>query len=179
MHFEIPFNEEITRRQARLLWTIAYKRKITNAWFLVLGPLSAIFLGLIWLIQGDFGMGLFFYTAGLYVLFVGLRFFGWYIMHKRKSGLVLEEAIQSRRATKSSTSWTFVQEGFGYKDGRMDISLPWTSLHSYKIVGKSLLLFIVGPINKTFVLDEDEINAGDFKSVCEFVKGRLSATARK
>jgi hypothetical protein len=178
MHFEIPFNERITRRQAKLLWTMAYKRKITNAWFLVLGPLSAIFLGLIWLTQGDFWMGLSFYTVGLYVFFVGVRFFSWYIIHKRKSRLALDEVIQSRQATKNSTSWTFAQDGFGYKDGWLDISLPWTSLHSYKIVGKSLLLFVVGPVNKTFVLDEDEINAGDFKSVVEFVKGRLSANAK-
>jgi hypothetical protein len=176
MHFEIPFNEEITRRQAKLLWKIAYKRKITNAWFLVLGPLSAIFLGLIWLTQGDFWMGLSFYTVGLYVFFVGLRFFSWYIIHKRKSGQALNEAIKSRQATKNNTTWTFAEDRFGYKDGRMDISLPWTSLRSYKIVGKSLLLFIVGPVNKTFVLDEDEMSAGDFKSVCEFVKSKLSAT---
>ena len=178
MHFEIPFNEEITRRQAKLLWTMAYKRKITNAWFLVLGPLSAIFLGLIWLTQGDFWMGLSFYTVGLYVFFVGLRFFGWYIIHKRKSGLTLDAVIKSRQETKRSASWTFEQDKFGYKDGWMDISLPWTSLYSYKIVGKSLLLFIVGPVNKTFVLDEDEMSAGDFKSVIEFVKGRLSTAAK-
>jgi len=172
MRFETPFDASLARSQSTLYWKTINRKKIAYALYYAIVSLPGILVGQAWIKEGQYPGGFFFFTFGVYILSIAVRYFPYYFKIKRNYFAQVESLIKKREINAVQV-WTLEADRFSYADGRMDISLKWEMFNGYRLIGQNLCLEMTESAIVSFILGEEEIGQEAFKDVVAFVKERV------
>lgn len=173
MKIEIPFNEDVSRKQLQMLHDLAWKNKIFywrnsnyfGLFFFILG--NAMVLG-----KSNFGYLFIFFGASLIIGFY-FNYFKRKDLHKRLFDEF--ESTKNIYIKNPLSVWEFSENALQFSLGDKSLSLNWTDFKAYKIIDNVIFMFT--KTNQPFILQKEEVGDENFEKIIEIISNKIQLSA--
>ena len=172
MIFEIPFNEEIYKKQTslhlNLHWNKILKKNKSNLLiaivFFLLGVLA---------IYGNGDVGYVFVIFGIYGFIEFYRIHTAYQKSKKEFHKMIDNEIKGQIESNENSIWEFNEEYFRYKDYKCDTKINWKTFKSFRIIDDNLFLDLNMGIQSSYIMAKEEIGENSFQKATAFLDGKI------
>lgn len=173
MIFEIPFNEEIYKKQTslhlNLHWNKILKKNKSNLIiaivFFLLGVLA---------IYGNGNVGYVFVIVGIYGFSDFYRIHAAYQKRKKEFQEMVNDEIMGQMEANENSFWEFNEEYFRYKDYKYDTKINWKTFKSFRIIEDNIFLDLNMGIQSSYIMAKDEIGENSFQKAINFLDGKIT-----
>lgn len=173
MKFEIPFREEIFKKQMILTlnnaWSINLKNNKRN---LIWAVPMILFGGL--MVYGESDTGFLLIAIGIHYLVNFYNYYSYYKESKTEFLKLVNNEINRQKNANENSVWEFTENYFRYKDYKYETKMKWEMFKNYRIIEKNLFLDLNVSENSSYVLGEEEIGIESFQKITEFVNSIIN-----
>jgi len=169
MRIEIPFNEEVSRKQLQMLHDLAWKNK-KYYWK------NSIYLGLFFTLLG---IAIVYGKSNLGYLFVFLgiiQLIGFFVYHY-KSETLHRKLFEEFEAGKNTyienplSIWEFSENDLKFSLGKNSVSIVWGDFKTFKIIDN--VIFIFTKTNQPYILSKEEVGDENFEKIVEVISHKI------
>lgn len=172
MKFEIPFNEDITRRQFKLKYDLTWNKTLKKHKTNLNVSIISVLLGSL-IVYGNDNIGLIMVTIGFLGLYIYYRSNLIYRENKRKYENAFNDEIEKFKKSKENTIWEFHDDYFKYKDYKYDFKITWEGFNSYRIIEDNIFIDMNAESQLSYILAKEEIGEESFQTLIDFVDTKL------
>ena len=176
MIFEIPFDEEITRKQTNLKFQLLWKKSLKNRKTNLFISIGFFLFGCI-VIYGNGNVGYVFVVVGIFGIYMFYSLTLAYHRSKKKYIAVVESEIEKYKLSRENSIWEFDNEYFCYKDYKYNTKIKWDGFVSFKIIDDNLFLDLADNSPLSYILAKEEVGDESFQNVIDFLESKLKRTS--
>ena len=176
MIFEIPFNEEITRKQTNLKFQLLWKKSLKNRKTNLFISIGFFLFGCL-VIYGNGNVGYIFAALGMFGVFMFFSLTLAYHRSKKKYENVVDSEIEKYKLKCENSIWEFNNEYFGYKDYKYNAKIKWDGFVSFKIIDDNLFLDLADNSQLSYILAKEEVGDESFQNIVDFLESKLKRTS--
>lgn len=169
MRIEIPFNEDVSRKQLQMLYELACEKnkkywRNCNYWGLFIFLLGSAMV----FEKSNFGY--------LFVFFGITLIIGFYVNHYKSKDLhkrLLDdfESTKNMYLENPLSVWEFSENTLTFSQGDKSVLLNWKDFKAYII--KDHVIFMFTKTNHPFILQKDEVGDEYFEKIFEIVSNEI------
>jgi hypothetical protein len=175
MKFEIPFDEEIYKKQVMLnlsiTWEKLLKKSKNNLFFYIF----FISMGLL-AIYGKNNIGVIFIIVGLYGLLECYKINTAYRNSKKAHLKLIENEIKEQIESNEFSIWEFNDEYLRYKDYKFETKVKWIAFKNYRIIEDNIFLDLDLGNHSSYILSKEEIGNDSFENIIKLVNTKINRT---
>ena len=169
MKIEIPFNEDISRKQLQMLYELAMKKKAYYWRNSNYSGLIILVIGIL-MVSGKSNFGYLFIFFGV-ILIIGFytRYYRFNDLHKR----MFEEFESTKNMYLENplSVWEFSENALTFSMGDKSVIVDWKDFKAYTI--KYNVIFMFTKTNQPFILQKDEVGDENYKKIVEIVSNKI------
>lgn len=172
MRFEIPFNEALSRKHAKLIfdlhWKELLKKNNKSIFYIVLTILFGVLV-----VYGNNNIGFIFIALGIHFLMNWINFRSHYNKNKRIYFKAVDNHLNSYVLNNPICIWEFSEDSFLYSDFKFDLRMKWNVLKGFKIVDDAIFFEIKDSIAANFILEKEEVEDEHFEKIKNFIESKI------
>ncbi|MDP2161467.1 MAG: hypothetical protein Q8K02_13360 [Flavobacterium sp.] len=176
MKFEIPFKEEIYKKQTSLNLSLTWekilkknkKNLIIYIFFISIGFLT---------IYGGGNIGVIFIIIGLFGLLECYRINTAYQNYKKTYLKLIENEIKGQLESNEKSVWEFNDDYFSYKDYKYEAKIKWNAFKNYRIIEDNIFLDLNVGNQSSYILSKEEIGNDSFENIIELIHTKINRTS--
>jgi hypothetical protein len=169
MKIEIPYNEDISRKQTQMLFDLAMKNqtyywKNSNYWGLFLFLLGVL------IIVGKSSMGYIFVVYGIFLIV------GYYVNYYKSNDLHKRifdefESTKNMYLENPLSVWEFSENALTFSMGDKSVVVDWKDFKAHTI--KDDVIFMFTKSNQPFILEKEEVGDENYEKIVEIVTNKI------
>jgi hypothetical protein len=169
MRIEIPFNEEVSRKQLQMLHDLAWKNKKYYWKNSIYWGLFITLLGIA-TVHGKSNLGYLFILLGI------IQLTGFFVNHYKSETLhrKLFEEFETGKKTyieNPLSIWEFSENEFKFSLGKNSVSIDWADFKTYKIIDNVIFMFT--KTNQPYILEKEEVGDENFEKIIEVISNKI------
>lgn len=176
MVLEVPFNEDIYKKQTNLIlglyWNKILKKHKNNLIISIVFFLLGVFA-----IYGKGNVGYVFVIISIYGFLEFYKINTAYQKSKKEFQKIVSDEIKGQIESNQNSIWEFNDTYFRYKDYKLDVKINWTAFKSYAIIEDNLFLNLNVGNQSSYIIAKEEIGNDSFQEVLNFVDDKIKRTS--
>nr|WP_315193779.1 hypothetical protein [uncultured Flavobacterium sp.] len=176
MKFEIPFKEEIYKKQTILNLSLTWEKILKKNKKNLILYIFFISIGFL-IIYGENNIGVIFILIGLYGLLECYRTNYAYQNSKKTYLKLIENEIKGQLESNEISIWEFNDEYFNYKDYKYEAKIKWNAFKNYRIIEDNIFLDLNIGNQSSYILSKEEIGNDSFENIVELVHTKINRTS--
>ncbi len=176
MTLEIPFNEDIYKRQTKLqldlAWNTILKKHKTNLIVSIFFFLLGVFA-----IYGKGNIGYVFVLFSMYGFLEFYKINTAYKKNKKEFQQIVTNEIKGHIESKENSIWEFSDEYFRYKDYKFDVKINWNAFKSYRIIENNIFLDLNIGNKSSYIIGKEEIGEDSFQKIINLLDKKIKRTS--
>lgn len=175
MKFNLPFKENITRKQLNLNLELHWKKTLMDYKRNLIISIGGILLGSL-IVYGKGNVGYVLIALGTYGIFEFCKIRVAYKRSKRKYTEAINNVVEEQIKSGENSIWEFNEDYFGYKDYKFDLKIKWKGFSGFRVIEDNLFLDIMNNHLLSYILGKEEIGEEQFQSLITFIETKLKRT---
>ena len=176
MVLEVPFNEDIYKKQTNLklglYWNKILKKHKNNLIISIVFFLLGVFA-----IYGKGNVGYVFVIISIYGFLEFYKINTAYQKSKKEFQKIVSDEIKGQIESNQNSIWEFNDTYFRYKDYKLDAKINWTAFKSYTVIEDNLFLNLNVGNQSSYIIAKEEIGNDSFQEVLNFVDDKIKRTS--
>lgn len=172
MTFNLPFKEDISRRQLNINFELVWKKTLKNYKRNLLISLGGIIVGSL-IVYGKGNVGFVFIAIGFYGIFEFYKIRVTYSRSKRNYLEAINKVVEEQLKSGENSIWEFNEDYFGYKDYKFDLKIKWQGFSGFRVIEGNLFLDVVNHQLLSYILGKEEIGGEQFENLLQFIETKL------
>lgn len=176
MKFDLPFKENITRKQLNMNLELYWKKTLKDYKRNLIISIIVILLGSL-IVYGKGNVGYVFMAMGTYGIF---EFYKIRVAHhrsKRKYFEAINKVVEEQINSSKNSIWEFNEDYFGYKDYKFDLKIKWEGFSGFRVIEDNLFLDVINKDLLSYILGKEEIGEEQFENLIVFIETKLKRTS--
>ena len=176
MKFNLPFNENITRKQLNMNLELYWGKTLKDYKRNLIISICGILLGSL-IVYGKGNVGYVLIAMGAYGIFEFFKIKVAYNRSKKKYTETINNVVKEQIKSGENSIWEFNEDYFGYKDYKFDLKIKWEGFSGFKVIEDNLFLDLINNHLLSYILGKEEIGEEQFQSLIGFIETKLKRTS--